>query len=275
MSQGILSLAKQGNPRAIAALINHSTRPQGITVQVARQDDCLHVLFESARAPNQQDAVVLICNSMKILKVEPIQSVKVYGRQSGEKPVAWSQVIQVKPAFNPSSVDSSSADSSSADSHASDVPISTGSPVTQLETQSEFPPAAIESQSVDPTPLLEPPELPSAGTQPSELPEAIATPSEVTATPGQDWLRRPEAVVLILFVSMIMLWQLYIDLLEEAEADSLSGRELAERLGINQSTISRRKDRDDFSEWTRSLDPDGIGWVYQNQSFVPKLHADE
>lgn len=41
----------------------------------------------------------------------------------------------------------------------------------------------------------------------------------------------------------------------------IQGR-LAERLGIDTSTITRRRKRDDFKPWVQSLDPDGWVWEY-------------
>jgi hypothetical protein len=263
MSQGILSLAKQGNPRAIAALINHSTKPQGITVQVARQEDCLHILFESNRAPNQQDAVALIGNSMRILKVEPIHVVKVYGRQHGEKAVSWSEVLHLaKPSVEPRT------DEFAVKRRSSNVSANVPNQSETSKSPTVIAPLPNQSKS----------EIGLAASQ-ADLEKAIPTgaiePSpDDTEGSVQAFLRRPEAVILIIFVSMIMLWQFYLDLLESVESTSLSGRELAERLGTNQSTISRRKDQEDFGEWTQTLDPDGIAWIYQNPSFVPKLQSD-
>lgn len=51
-------------------------------------------------------------------------------------------------------------------------------------------------------------------------------------------------------------------------AIAISGTELAKRLNIGQSTISTRKKitREDFANWTRSKDPDGIAWAYMSDS---------
>ncbi len=37
--------------------------------------------------------------------------------------------------------------------------------------------------------------------------------------------------------------------------------ELAERLGVDKSTVSRKKYKEDFTEWTKDKDPENIGWV--------------
>lgn len=46
---------------------------------------------------------------------------------------------------------------------------------------------------------------------------------------------------------------------------------LAERLGVDTSTLTRRRERDDFRQWVQNLDPDGIGWEYncEEQQFYP------
>ncbi len=88
----------------------------------------------------------------------------------------------------------------------------------------------------------------------------------------QQVVKQPEALVLILFAIMIYIWQLYTTLMQYAAPEgSVSGVELAERLKVNRSTISRRKFQDDFSVWTASLDPDGIAWSYDNGAFVPQI----
>lgn len=52
---------------------------------------------------------------------------------------------------------------------------------------------------------------------------------------------------------------------EEHKTQSISARLLAERLGIRPNSISsaksRRKDENDFYEWSKSKDSDGIGWI--------------
>jgi hypothetical protein len=102
--------------------------------------------------------------------------------------------------------------------------------------------------------------------------EAVATEVEVTPTLDPDWLKRPEAVVLAAFVVLIVLWQLYTDLLDEASADEgLSGIELARRLGVSYSTIQRRKRREDFAQWSSNIDPDRLSWEYQNGRFSPQI----
>jgi hypothetical protein len=49
--------------------------------------------------------------------------------------------------------------------------------------------------------------------------------------------------------------------------NSLSARALSRRLGVDKSggTVKSKRGESDFSEWTRGKDPEGIGWIYNEQ----------
>jgi hypothetical protein len=53
--------------------------------------------------------------------------------------------------------------------------------------------------------------------------------------------------------------------------ESLIQSELAKRLDVHSSTIYKRRDDPDFSEWSRSRDPEGIAWQYspETKDFSP------
>lgn len=42
--------------------------------------------------------------------------------------------------------------------------------------------------------------------------------------------------------------------------------ELAKRLDTTSSTIARRKDAPDFTEWSQTKDPDGLAWAYDSET---------
>ena len=56
-----------------------------------------------------------------------------------------------------------------------------------------------------------------------------------------------------------------------SEESALIQAELAKRLDLNSSTVGRRKSDPDFSEWSKSKDPEGIAWKYEPETkmFVP------
>ena len=95
--QDVIAQAKQGNPKALAAIINQSLKPKNITAKVGLKDGCLQVLLESAEVPNQQATVSFIRKGLLKLEIESINTVKVYGRQNGEETPAWNQTFELLP----------------------------------------------------------------------------------------------------------------------------------------------------------------------------------
>lgn len=91
----LLELAKQGNPKAIATLMNRQLQTKGITAKVVLKNSCLQVLLESAQVPNQQTLVAFVRKGITSLGCESIQSVRVYGRQIGEEVPDWSQEFEL------------------------------------------------------------------------------------------------------------------------------------------------------------------------------------
>jgi hypothetical protein len=92
---------------------------------------------------------------------------------------------------------------------------------------------------------------------------------------ADDWLKKPEAVVLVAFAFLVIIWQAYLDLAEAVGSEEfLSGKKLAERLGVSYSTVNRRKYQEDFGTWSRQLDPDSIGWAYSKGRFLPVYQLD-
>jgi hypothetical protein len=102
--ENLRQLAKQGNPKALATIINQSLKPKSVTAKVGLKDDCLQVLLESAEIPNQQAMVSFIRNGLTRLEVESIRTVKVYGRKLGEELPAWNQSFEMMPEVETPSI---------------------------------------------------------------------------------------------------------------------------------------------------------------------------
>jgi len=94
--QNPLELAKQGDSNAIAALINRNLKPKGITAKVSRKDDCLRVMLESAKVPNQDSLVEFIRSGVLKLEVAGINTLQIFGREVGDDVPIWSQTINLK-----------------------------------------------------------------------------------------------------------------------------------------------------------------------------------
>jgi hypothetical protein len=91
----ILELAKQGDAKAIALLLNRQLQPKGITATAALKDGCLQVMLEAVEVPSQQVLAAYISKSIAGLGAASIEKVKVYGRQRGAKVPAWNQEFEM------------------------------------------------------------------------------------------------------------------------------------------------------------------------------------
>ena len=132
------------------------------------------------------------------------------------------------------------------------------------------------TQSTQP-PTVHPPHSSSSPATANAADTAIQPARAVSETDNllesdfSELLQRPEAVALIVVAIAALFWQLYLALIEERESESLLGSQLARRLEVDRSTISRRKSRNDFPTWSQALDPEGISWIYENGAFVPQV----
>jgi len=93
-----LELAKQGDVRAIAFLMNRSLKPKGITTKAALKNDCLHLRLEASKTLNQQRTVEFVCEKINSLQLKTINIVKIYGCKLGENIPIWQQAVElIKP----------------------------------------------------------------------------------------------------------------------------------------------------------------------------------
>ncbi|MGD1808641.1 hypothetical protein ACP6PL_24835 [Dapis sp. BLCC M126] len=91
--QKIIELATQGNPKAVAIIINQSLQQQGITVIAGRKNGYLHIVVESEQVPNQEIVTPLVQKRIAHLQSECLKNVKIHGRQLGNKSIIWTQTI--------------------------------------------------------------------------------------------------------------------------------------------------------------------------------------
>ncbi|MCU0565621.1 MAG: hypothetical protein MUF49_03390 [Oculatellaceae cyanobacterium Prado106] len=92
----LLEMAQQGDPQAIAELMNQSLQPRGMTATVERQGDCLNVLLEAEQVPNRQTLTEFVKRGISTLGVPSIRSVKVLGQQTGTGFPVWSQELALE-----------------------------------------------------------------------------------------------------------------------------------------------------------------------------------
>lgn len=94
----VLELAKQGDPQAIAALMNQSLQPRGMTARVEREGSLLEVVLEADRIPNREALSTFVQKGISNLGVESIQAVRIIGQQTGASFPAWMHELDLGPA---------------------------------------------------------------------------------------------------------------------------------------------------------------------------------
>ncbi|PZV02470.1 MAG: hypothetical protein DCF32_14960 [Leptolyngbya sp.] len=87
----VLQLARQGDPEAIAALMNRHLEAQGITAHVVQHASTLQVNLEAAQVPNQADLVAYVKKGITGLELATVQQLTVSGKQLGADASAWSE----------------------------------------------------------------------------------------------------------------------------------------------------------------------------------------
>ncbi|MEE3719196.1 hypothetical protein V2H45_20840 [Tumidithrix elongata RA019] len=83
-------LARQGNPEAIAVLLNRAYEPYGISAQVKRRQDCLQIVLEAEDIPDCELNVRRIVKGLRKFEIEGITTLEIYGSQRSRQIPAWS-----------------------------------------------------------------------------------------------------------------------------------------------------------------------------------------
>jgi hypothetical protein len=93
MSSQVLELAKQGDTEAISALMNRQLKPQGVSAQVARSQNCLQIMLEGLDVPDQKRMTNFVVQGVQKLGLG--SNVQVMGRRMGDKTPAWSESFAI------------------------------------------------------------------------------------------------------------------------------------------------------------------------------------
>ncbi len=89
MVQSLAAAVKQGDPKALATMLNKSLAAKGIAVKVLRQGDRLHILLEAATPPKREALLPFLKTGLAQLQPEGILAVSVQGRARGQVESAW------------------------------------------------------------------------------------------------------------------------------------------------------------------------------------------
>ncbi|MGG6298164.1 hypothetical protein ACQ4M4_27540 [Leptolyngbya sp. AN02str] len=94
---GSILLAQQGNPSAIALLMNLVLNPEGLHARVSRQDDCLLVFLEAGKVPNRYSLVEFVRRGLVQLQVSGIRQLEIYGHLMGHYTPIWQRTLMLHP----------------------------------------------------------------------------------------------------------------------------------------------------------------------------------
>ena len=89
--------AKQGDPTAIAYLINLTLQPRGVTAKTYLNDRCLYLVFSADRLLNRTTLINFLQHGFAVLETQDIERVKVYAQKTGEPLPDWSEEICLQP----------------------------------------------------------------------------------------------------------------------------------------------------------------------------------
>ncbi len=110
----LLELAKNGNCRAIAKLMNRALQAKGINAKITKitlKYRCLQIMLEAPQIPDQQSLVSSIYKGLIKLGSEHIEEAEIYGKKTGEEIPAWHEKFDLL-AKSPTSLKVLSASSS-------------------------------------------------------------------------------------------------------------------------------------------------------------------
>ncbi len=102
MSNPILERARQGDPSAIAQLINKSLANKGITAKANRQDDCLRLLLSGdSQIDDRSGLINYIQSGVRKLAIEGIANLQIYYQLKGEDMPSWNESVSLQSAVTP------------------------------------------------------------------------------------------------------------------------------------------------------------------------------
>lgn len=80
---------RQGDPRAIEALLREQLRRQGVRVQVAREAKQLSIRFTGQAAPEKRALLMLVSRTLRHVSPQNIHVAKVLAYQQGDREAVW------------------------------------------------------------------------------------------------------------------------------------------------------------------------------------------
>lgn len=155
-----VELAKKGDPKAIAALMNKSLGTKGVTASATRQGNFLEIILQSQRPLNQKTMVEIVQKGMGNLQVSVIERVLIRSQQ-GNIP-NWESEIVLNNFSSQSLNDSETLSTAGTESDSVNSSLNAAKPrisqaIQTAETRVPLPPEPVRPQNSPPiTPPINP-----------------------------------------------------------------------------------------------------------------------
>ncbi len=91
-----IQLAKKGNSKAIATLLNSKLHPEGINAKASVVNSWLHVLLESDELPDRSATIDVVRNQLMELAPESIKRVKLLFKRYIDDYATWGQEFDLE-----------------------------------------------------------------------------------------------------------------------------------------------------------------------------------
>lgn len=95
----VLNLAKQGNPRAIAQVINERLSKKGVISHVTRHKQSLYITLEAAYVPQRTIFLPFLWRILKALDVRTIQKATIQAKRINCQHISWFEEIPLISAY--------------------------------------------------------------------------------------------------------------------------------------------------------------------------------
>ena len=92
------SLAKQGNPSAIAHVINERLSPKGVIAHVTRQQHSIAITLEAAYVPQRTIFLPFIWQILKALDAKTIQNASLQAKRFNCEHISWFEELPLLPS---------------------------------------------------------------------------------------------------------------------------------------------------------------------------------
>ncbi len=93
--QNLKVLAKQGNIKAVTALINQRLQSSKTIAKVSLKGSRLQIMLESSEVPEQKQMVSLLQTEILKLEIKGVTSLKLYGKETGEDFPDWQDEVSL------------------------------------------------------------------------------------------------------------------------------------------------------------------------------------